>query len=113
MLVDMKQLGHRWVDLLKIDVEGAEYEVLPSVIKHYKSLGQQVPATQAQVEYHHWPNNPPAETLVATLKVMETTGFRAFHTEFNYNGAPWRFIEYAYLQVNADGEVARPSTRIG
>ena len=105
----MKQLGHRWVDLLKIDVEGAEYEVLPSILSHYQAVGQQVPVTQAQVEYHHWPNKPPAETLVATLKAMETSGFRAFHTEFNYNGPAWHFIEYAYLQVNADGKVVHPS----
>ena len=62
-----------------------------------------MPFTQAQIEYHHWTNKPSAQDLLETLMVMEKHGFRALHTEFNYNGPAWNFIEYAYLHVNEDG----------
>lgn len=107
----MKQLGHSWVDVLKIDVEGAEYEVLPSIMQHYNSLGLRIPVTQAQIEYHHWDNNPSAKDLLSTLKVMETSGFRVFHNEYNYNGPAWNFIEYAYLHIEPNGQIALPRNR--
>jgi FkbM family methyltransferase len=43
----MRQLGHKRVDLLKMDVEGAEYGILADIVK------QQVDVTQIAVEFHH------------------------------------------------------------
>lgn len=43
----MKQNGHRRIDLLKIDIEGAEYDVLEHV------LAQKLPVKQVLVEFHH------------------------------------------------------------
>lgn len=101
----MRELGHTWISIFKMDVEGAEYEVLPSIIEHYSSEGLVVPITQAQIEYHHWTNKPSAQDLVGTLRLMEQNGFRSFHTEFNYNGPAWNFIEYAYLHVASQGSL--------
>lgn len=42
----MQELGHDWVDVLKIDIEGAEWEVLDSILR---SPGI-APFTQLQVE---------------------------------------------------------------
>lgn len=101
----MADLGHSWVDILKMDVEGAEYDVLPSLLTHYSALSRSIPVTQAQVEYHHWSNRPLVARLVETLKAMEAGGFRAFSTEYNINGDPWNFIEYSYLHVDDSGKV--------
>ena len=106
----MRDLGHSWVDVFKMDVEGAEYQILPSILQHYNSLGLEIPVTQAQIEYHHWPDNPTAKELVNTLTMMEHNGFRAFHTEFNYNGPAWNFIEYAYLHVRSGGQIVHAET---
>ena len=41
----MKELKHSWVDVLKIDIEGAEWPVLKALVKSKKAL----PFTQLQV----------------------------------------------------------------
>ena len=43
----MKKNGHRQIDLLKIDIEGAEYEVLDSLLE------KRLPVKQVLVEFHH------------------------------------------------------------
>ena len=105
----MKELGHDWVHVFKMDIEGAEYEVLPSIMTHYAEAQQVVPVTQAQVEYHHWADRPSTEHLLSTLRLVEEGGFRVFHSEFNYHGEAWNFIEYAYLHVDSEGHVVSPT----
>ena len=109
----MAALGHSWLDMLKMDVEGAEYDILPALFTHYTALNQRIPVTQAQIEYHHWPSQPIITQLVDTLKMMEAGGFRAFSTEYNINGEPWNFIEYSYLHVDNDGNVVSQDDRAG
>ena len=41
----MAELGHDWVDVLKIDIEGAEWSVLKGLLKS----GEVLPFTQLQV----------------------------------------------------------------
>ncbi|KAL3131484.1 hypothetical protein ABBQ38_007795 [Trebouxia sp. C0009 RCD-2024] len=101
----MTELGHSWIDLFKMDVEGGEYEVLPALVTHYKALEQKVPITQAQIEYHHSPDSPPMDKLVDTLNMMEASGFRTFSTEYNIHGAAWNYVEYSYLHVDNLGNV--------
>lgn len=43
----LKENQHRQIDLLKIDIEGSEYEVIDDLIK------QQIPVKQLLVEFHH------------------------------------------------------------
>lgn len=44
------ELGHRELDLLKVDIEGGEYEVLADI------LSSEIPIHQILVEFHHrWP----------------------------------------------------------
>ena len=49
----MDKLGHKWVDVLKIDIEGHEWDVLSDV---YAKSGAQLPTTQLLIEFH-WPGN--------------------------------------------------------
>ena len=105
----MKELGHTWIDVLKMDIEGAEYKVLSAIVQHYKSAEQVIPITQAQIEYHHKGEKPARRELIATLTALEHNGFLAFHSEYNYHGQPWNYIEYAYLHVDKDGKVVTRS----
>jgi len=46
----MRELRHASIDLLKMDIEGAEYDVLADMIS------QRIPVKQLLVEFHHrWP----------------------------------------------------------
>jgi len=67
----MQHLGHRHLDVLKLDIEGGEYEVLAS-------LDRPVPATCVLVEFHH---GMEGHTLAETAEALETLrrgGFRLF-----------------------------------
>lgn len=103
----MTELGHDWIDVLKMDVEGAEYQVLPAMVEHYAARNTGVPVAQILIEYHHAAGSPAMTDLVSTLKLMENSGFRVFSTEYNVNGAPWNYIEYSYLNVDSTGHVAQ------
>jgi FkbM family methyltransferase len=69
----MDKLGHDRIDILKMDVEGAEYGVLEDV------LGSDIPIAQILIEFHH---HRPEVSLATTQKAidqLERAGFRAFH----------------------------------
>lgn len=43
-------IGHTFIDILKMDIEGAEFEVLGSLIDQYR--GKPLPFGQLQLEIH-------------------------------------------------------------
>lgn len=47
----MRQLGHRHVDMLKLDIEGAEYDVIDEICST-DATGDGVPVSQILVEFH-------------------------------------------------------------
>jgi len=53
----MKELGHGSIDLLKMDIEGAEYGVIEDL------SSSQIPIGQICVEFHHrWKEIGPSKT---------------------------------------------------
>jgi FkbM family methyltransferase len=67
----MQKNGHSQIDLLKIDIEGAEYEVL------YDLLKRRLPVKQVLVEFHHGilPGIKRRESVLAILKMI-TNGYK-------------------------------------
>lgn len=62
-------LGHTKVDILKMDIEGAEYDVLPDV------LGSNIPVGQILLEFHHrWKEVGAARTRQA-IASLEAAGY--------------------------------------
>jgi FkbM family methyltransferase len=62
-------LGHSWVDILKMDIEGAEYEVLTDVLE------SGIPVGQILVEFHHrWKEVGAARTRQA-IRSLEGAGY--------------------------------------
>ncbi|HYF39127.1 MAG TPA: FkbM family methyltransferase [Gemmatimonadales bacterium] len=62
-------LGHTRVDVLKMDIEGAEYEVLPDL------LDSNIPVGQILVEFHHrWKEVGAARTRRA-IGFLESAGY--------------------------------------
>ena len=62
----MQKNGHEHIDLLKIDIEGAEYEVIDDLLK------RRLPVKQVLVEFHHGilPGYKRSETIRAILKMI-------------------------------------------
>lgn len=67
----MKRANHRHIDLLKLDIEGAEYEVLDSLLR------SRLPVGQLLVEFHHGtlPGIRRSQTIRAILRLL-AAGFR-------------------------------------
>jgi FkbM family methyltransferase len=66
-------LGHREIDLLKMDVEGAEYAVIDDM------LGSGVAVNQLLVEFHHrWPEIG-AEKTKEAIRRLNQGGFSIFN----------------------------------
>jgi FkbM family methyltransferase len=62
----MKQNGHQQIDLLKLDIEGAEYEVIEDFLQ------RRIPVRQVCVEYHHGilPGFTRSQTVSSILKLL-------------------------------------------
>jgi FkbM family methyltransferase len=68
----MKMLGHEQIDLLKMDIEGAEYDVLGDM------LACGIPVKQLLVEFHHrWPHIGIEKTKQA-IHALNGAGYRIF-----------------------------------
>jgi FkbM family methyltransferase len=68
----LKILGHEHIDLLKMDIEGAEYGVLADM------LACGVPVKQLLVEFHHrWPQLGIEKTKQA-IRALNAAGYRIF-----------------------------------
>lgn len=68
----MDKLGHERIDLLKVDVEGAEYAIL-------EGLGDvPQPPTQLLVEYHHRFPGIGKERTAASIESLKKLGYRIF-----------------------------------
>lgn len=81
----MKMLGHARVDLLKMDIEGGEYEVVEDLI------GTKIAVGQLLVEFHHrWPEAGLPRTREAVQKLNQA-GFRVFNV--SATGEEYSFIK--------------------
>jgi len=71
--VILNSLGHEKIHLLKMDIEGAEYEVLPSL------LDSRILVDQLLIEFHHrWPEVGVEKTSRA-LRELKLSGYRIFY----------------------------------
>jgi hypothetical protein len=69
----MKELGHDSIDILKMDVEGAEYAVLHDVLEN------SIIVRQLCVEFHHrWREIGVSKTREA-ISALRARGYRIFH----------------------------------
>jgi FkbM family methyltransferase len=81
----MRDYGHERVALLKMDIEGSEYEVLTDV------LCNTLQVDQILVEFHHrFPGVGMQKTLDATAALRQS-GYRLFHV------SPW-CEEFAFIR---------------
>lgn len=73
----MADLGHSHLDLLKMDIEGAEYSVIEDV------LSADVEVRQILVEFHHRFDAIPRDATRDALAALCTAGYRIFYVSPN------------------------------
>ena len=86
----MKANGHTYIDIIKIDVEGYEFDTLKSMVQSYAESGEPLPFGQLQVELHMW--SVKFADFLALWEMMEAAGLRPVMLEpnlvyVNYNRA--------------------------
>ncbi|OQX97556.1 MAG: hypothetical protein B6I20_12395 [Bacteroidetes bacterium 4572_117] len=69
----MVDLGHKEIDLLKMDIEGAEYKVVDSFIK------SGIKPNQLLIEFHHRFKNVGVQQTINTVNKLREYGYSIFH----------------------------------
>jgi hypothetical protein len=68
------ELGHQHLDVVKLDIEGGEYEVIADL------LAAGPPVVQLLVEFHHGQHGIPFARTAAALASLRAVGYRILHT---------------------------------
>ncbi|KAI0697284.1 methyltransferase domain-containing protein [Cytidiella melzeri] len=80
----MRQNGHTFIDVLKIDIEGYEFEVLDAFLSPYAQPdGPVLPVGQLEIEIHAWGVYTNFAVFNPWWELLEHAGFRPFWTEPN------------------------------
>ncbi|KAF7345079.1 hypothetical protein MVEN_01671400 [Mycena venus] len=79
----MKEFGHDFIDIWKIDIEGSEFSALTAVIESFK--GQPLPFGQMQIEIHigYAQDTHTVGAIDKWWTMLEDAGLRPFWTELN------------------------------
>jgi len=79
----MQMNGHKFIDVLKIDIEGSEFSTLTDLLKVY--AGRPLPFGQLQIEIHAWTADwqDKFPDFLGWWEALEKAGLRAFWTEPN------------------------------
>lgn len=105
----VQSLGHEWVDVLKMDIEGSEYATLGFIAD---LPGDAMRFTQLQLEMHQmWAPDPkqPNVAQFETLRGLLSHGFRTTFLEPNIYFAAQTCHELAFIKMDDCGNVVTPS----
>lgn len=80
----MQELAHPRIDLLKMDIEGAEYAVINNMIQ------QQLPVRQLLIEFHHRFPKIGIQQTKSAIRQLRSAGYRIFHV--SATGEEFSFI---------------------
>lgn len=80
----MKELGHRKIDVLKLDIEGFEYQVIRNVIS------TQIRPSQLLVEFHHRLHGAAERDTRESVSQLRAAGYRLFHV--SASGREYGFV---------------------
>jgi len=80
-----KELGHTTIDILKMDIEGAEYDVIDDILK------SDIKIHQLLIEFHHRFHPEGSNITRSTIKKLKQSGFLLFYV--SQNGEEFSFIK--------------------
>lgn len=82
----MRELEHDHLDVLKMDIESAEYAVLPDILK------AQIPIRQLLVEFHHLPGHwDMLNRSKQAIEQLRAAGYRIF--DVSHTGMEYSFVK--------------------
>ena len=96
----MHQNGHSFIDILKIDIEGYEFDTLKEIVMPYLETGEPLPFGQLQIEVHIW--NKKFSDFLSWWEMLEAAGLRPVMMAPN--------LVYVNYNRNNGAELAEVST---
>jgi FkbM family methyltransferase len=81
----MRELGHNRIDLLKMDIEGSEYDVIKDILSNRLDIPQII------VEFHHRFSGIGMRKTLDSVAALRQAGYQLFHI------SPW-CEEYAFIK---------------
>lgn len=95
--------GHDYIDILKVDIEGWEFDTFATVFKSYIAADRPLPFGQLLIEIHAW--NKKFTDVLSWWELLEAAGLRPFRTEtnlvyqnYNKHGTS-DLAEYAFINI--------------
>ncbi len=85
----MQKLGHAYVDLLKMDIEGAEYGVIDAL------LASEHRPTQLLVEFHHRHKTIGKQATIDAVDALTAAGYAIYAVSFNVREISFLYREQA------------------
>ncbi|KAI1321832.1 hypothetical protein EDD11_000108 [Mortierella claussenii] len=96
----MEENGHDWIDILKVDIEGSEYETFDAIMDDF---GDVLPFSQLQMELHVRDDMVSFPTFLKWWERLESKGVFPWWTELNlnptYSGQRDWASEYCFLNT--------------
>ena len=86
----MASLEHERVDLIKMDIEGAEYAVVADILQTQPVMGG---AEQLLIEFHHRFAGKDVADTQTCIRALNNSGFRCF--DVSPSGEEWSFLRNA------------------
>jgi len=105
----LKLLGHERIDLLKMDIEGAEYAVLDDM------LSSGIPVNQLLVEFHHRWREVGLEKTKQMIRALNSAGYGIFNV--SPSGEEYSFLNLSFVRPGVrsrlnDHELEQNSTSV-
>ena len=85
----MSSLGHAHVDLIKMDIEGAEYKVIGDLLNTMPAAGG---ADQLLIEFHHRFYGKSTADTRACLRMLNQKGYQSFY--ISTSTEEWSFLRH-------------------
>jgi len=101
----MKLNGHTFIDILKIDIEGGEFDALTALVEAH--VNGDLPFGQLQVEIHTYGDHKDLQWFLKWWGTLEAAGLRPFSLEPNLIhvtltcGGP-EVVEYSLMNIRGN-----------
>lgn len=93
----LEELGHKWIDVLSVEVSGTVWEWLAPTILHKKF-------PVSQVILHVDTSGSTFKKITSALSSLMNTSFRLFHSGPNLKGATfWETLTFSFVRVTSLG----------